>query len=303
MILYLIGEDSYRLQQRLDFLKQGFIKKYDESGFNVDVFNAADLLIDDFRKSVMTQGLLSSKRFVVVKNIFEANDKFQEQFLESLKSVGDDTILVITSDKGPKKGNVLAKALLGVDKVEEFPLLKGMQIHQFVQQEVKKLGATIDRDAENYFVQAIGDDLWQMSNELKKLANFNKRIDLKTVEEFVPSAVDDNIFNFTDALSQKNSAMALKLLHDQFKSGANEFFLLTMIARQIKILLQVKETNGQGLDLHPFVIKKSLTQINKFELNDLRKLLDKLVDIDLKMKTSQGEPRMLLDLFVVEACR
>ena len=165
------------------------------------------------------------------------------------------------------------------------------------------MGATIDRDAENYLVQAIGDDLWRMSQEIKKLANYNKRITLKITEEFVPSAIDDNIFNFTDALSQKNSALALKLLADQLESGANEFFLITMLARQIKILLQVKETKGQGLDLHPFVIKKSMQQVNKFSIQELKNLYSKLIEIDSKIKTSQVEPRMLLDLFVMEACQ
>ena len=303
MILFLYGEDSFRLQQRLNFLKQGFIKKYDSTGLSVEVLDGENLKIEDFRKAVLSQGLLSKKRFIIIKNIFKVSASVKENIIDIWDEISDDVILVFTAKKIPGNEKVLSKKLKKADKVEVYNPLKGMQIHRFVQQEIKKLGGTIDRDAENYLVQAIGDDLWRMSQEINKLVNFNKRVNLQMVEEFVPSALDDNIFNFTDALSQKNSSLALKLLHDQLKSGANEFFLITMIARQIKILLQVKETKGQGLDLHPFVIKKALVQINKFSSNQLKSLLNKLIDIDLKIKTSQAEPRVLLDLFVLEVCR
>ncbi|MBU0732158.1 DNA polymerase III subunit delta [Patescibacteria group bacterium] len=302
MILFLTGEDTYRLQKRLEFLRQGFIAKYDKSGLSVETLDGSDLKVEDFQRAVMSQGLLATKRFVAVKDIFGANNALCEEVAELLENVPEDTVLVFTAEKIPAKEKVLSKKLKAVDKVEKFDPLKGFQLHQFVQQEIKNLGGTIDKDAENYLVQAVGDDLWRMSQEIAKLVNYDKRVTLKITEEFVPSAVDDNIFNFTDAIANKNAALALKLLHDQIKSGANEFYLLTMIARQVKILLQVKETNGEGLDLHPFVIKKAAQQVGKFSAEDLKKLYNKLVDIDLKIKTSQAEPGTLLDLFVMEAC-
>ena len=74
---------------------------------------------------------------------------------------------------------------------------------------------------------------------------------------FVTSPLDDNIFHFTDALSARNAATALHLLHDQLESGANPFYIVTMLSRQITILLQVKAGGAAASKLHPYVQKKS----------------------------------------------
>ncbi len=75
-----------------------------------------------------------------------------------------------------------------------------------------------------------------------------------------------------------------------------------MLARQIKILIQVKQSNGQGLDLHPFVVKKAMSQIRKFKMEQLKQLYQKLLDIDLKLKSTNISAHSLLDFWVVEAC-
>jgi len=305
MILFLFGPDSYRLQQRLNILKQGFIKKYDQAGLNVANLDGASLTSEEFHKAVLSAGLFSKKRLIVIKNIF-TNKKptvLAEIALE-LKKENKDNILIITSLTGPKeKNDPLFTALKKADKIEEFPLLKDGELYQYIQVQARERQITISSEAINYLVDAVGDDLWYLNNELDKLANYKKNITIAEAQLFVDSPQDDNIFNLMDALSQKDAKKSLRLLHDQLDTGANEFYLLTMLARQIKILLQVKETNGQGLALHPFVIKKSLAQVNKFSLAQLKKLYGQITIIDQKLKSSGIKPNLLFDLFVVEMCK
>jgi len=304
MILFLSGEDSFSRGQRLIALKQGFISKYDPQGLNIEVLEGEELNIDNFHKAITTSGLFTSKRLIIIKNIFQQKNKaILDKIAGELKKISPDNIMIITAhDLLKEKNNELLKKLLKADKVEKFPLLKPGQIYLWIQKEVKKRGATIESAAINYLVESIGSDLWRLNNELNKLINYSNKITLRDADLFIDSPIDDNIFNFTDAISSKDAKRALKLLHDQLDSGANEFMLLSMLARQIKILLQVKETNGQNLDLHPFVIRKALNQINKYSLESLKKLFAQLTIIDYKLKNSQGSPRLLLDLFTVEMC-
>lgn len=305
MILFLFGPDSYRLQQRLNILKQGFIKKYDQAGLNVAILDGASLTSEEFHKATLSAGLFAKKRLIVIKNIF-ANKKTTvlAEIAEELKKQNKDNILIITSLAAPKeKNDPLFAALKKADKIEEFPLLKAGQLYQYIQTQAAQQQITISSEAVNYLVEAVGDDLWRLHNELDKLANYKKNITITDAQLFIDSPLDDNIFNLMDALSQKDAKNSMRLLHDQLDVGANEFYLLTMLARQIKILLQVKETNGQGLALHPFVIKKSLAQVNKFSLAQLKKLYGQIMIIDQKLKSSGGKPNLLFDLFVVEMCK
>lgn len=305
MIIFLTGADSFRLAKRLGVLKQGFQKKYDQKKLNIAILDGANLTMDNFRLATRSAGLFAKKRLIIIKNIF--NNRQTELFESIAKDIdrkNDDNILIFTCTESLKdKNNPLLKKLRKADKVEEFPLLKAGQIYHFIQEEIKKKKALIDNDAVNYLVEAIGDDLWLLNNELNILSSYTKKITQKDAELFITSPLDENIFNFMDALSAKNTPLAIKLLHDQLDSGANEFYLLTMLFRQIKILIQVKETNGQGLALHPFVIKKSLNQVKKFSLEKLKKLFAELTAIDQKLKSSQGSPAVLLDLFVVRMCQ
>ena len=160
----------------------------------------------------------------------------------------------------------------------------------------------------------VGQDLWQMNNEIEKLVNYkkNKVINKEDVSLFVKTKYDTDIFKLTDALAEKKKKTALKLIHDQIESGENELYLLAMLSRLFRILVQVKEvaleesnyyTIANRLNLHPFVAKKSLAQVSNFTFQELKNIYKNLLDIDLKIKTSQSNPRVLFDLFIFEVCK
>ncbi|MFH0818757.1 MAG: DNA polymerase III subunit delta [Patescibacteria group bacterium] len=304
MILFLTGPDSYRLQQRLNILKNGFASKYDKAGFNIETLYGESLTRNDFRKAILSSGLFSKKRLLIIKNIFLAKDEIQKGIVEDIQIVDQENVIIFIATEKPKdKNNQLYKKLLKVDKVEDFPLLKPGQIFEWIRTEVNKSGAVIESEAITFLVDAVGSDLWTIHNTLEKLISLNSRITLSDVKLFVSSPLDDNIFNFTDALSEKNVKRAMTLLRDQLEAGANEFYLLSMLARQIKILLQIKETNGQGLDLHPFVIRKALPQANKFSLQQLKNLYQLITQADEQLKTSATSSTLILNLLVVNICK
>ena len=320
MIIFLYGQDTYRSTERLNILRGAFIEKFDPRGHSVVVLHGDELKIEDFRKSVFSQGLLSTKRFVVVKNIIteKRTADFYEDLAENLKNkkLTKDVILVFWEGSdlaGKKRGNKLYSVLSRTDKVEEYKPLEAGKLNNWVIQEVKNQKGKISKQAVDYLAANLGPDLWVQKSELDKLTALRngKLIRLEDVEMFVSLAMNDNIFHFADALSNKNTKQAAKLLDDQLSLGANEFYLLTMLARQFKILLQVKEGLDQGfsspalqreLKLHPFVIKKSLAQARKFTIEELKKIYQRLLEIDIKLKTSGTSPKVLFDIFIVEVC-
>lgn len=303
MLLFLHGADSFRLHQRLLALKQGFIKKYDSAGFNIETILGSEITLAIFKKAALTWGLLQEKRLVVVKDIFDQkNESILDDCAEILKELTDESIVIFTAASLPAKKNNLLTQLLAADKVEEFKLLKGLPLAQWLRQKIKSQQIILTREAGEYLLQVFKDDLWSLNNAVDILANYSKKIALAEVQQMVPPALADNIFDFTDALSQKDAPRALKLLHHQIELEANPFYLLSMLARQIKILWQVKQTQGQGLNLHPFVLKKALAQGQKFSLLKLSKLYSQLLELDARLKSTKINPETLLDLWIIEAC-
>lgn len=302
MLLFLHGADSFRLKQRLNILKQGFIQKYDAAGFNVENIAGETMELATLRKALLSGGLFVKKRLVIIQNIF-AQDKpeFHEQLAELIKQIAADTILIITAEKIPTQ-HPLLPILKKAEKIEEFKPLKGYALQKYLAQLIQQLEGSIAPDAEKYLLEVFGDDLWSLNNAVKVLVNYNQQITLAQVKKMIPEPIEENIFALADALSLRQTSLALKLLHDQLASGVNEFYLLSMLARQIRILWQVKISHGQGLDLHPFVLNKTLLQVKNFSLPQLEKLYTQLVELDMKLKTTSLSAKLLLDLWLVEAC-
>lgn len=323
MVIYLSGKDTYSSRERLKHLRDAFVKKYDPSAMNVVTLDGAGLKFEAFQEAVASQGFLSSRRFVIVSRPLEADRKAQEAISEFIRSKGvpEETIVVCWSGeelgkkkrkKAEEEPSSLEAILRRLKNHEVFNPLEPAAVERWIARYVKERGSSIDRPAVERIASAIGSDLWLGANELDKLLHQHPdRISEKDIDASVTAKEETNIFNFTDALSQKNSRMALKLLEEQLEAGANELYLLTMIARQIRILISISDvassepnpaTIAARLQLHPFVVKKGLLQIRSFSQSELIRAHDEIVEIDRKMKSTRPDSRALLELFVLRLC-
>src|SRR5690606_33195595 len=78
-------------------------------------------------------------------------------------------------------------------------------------------------------------------NELQKLISFvgdRSVIEEKDVEDVVGKTKEDSIFDLTTALAEKNAQTALLALKAMLDQGMHHLMILTMISREIRMLLQ-----------------------------------------------------------------
>ncbi|MEN6638244.1 MAG: DNA polymerase III subunit delta [Smithella sp.] len=177
-------------------------------------------------------------------------------------------------------------------------------------------------------------------NELQKLISFaglQKVIEEKDVEAVVGKTREDSIFDLTTALSEKNAAAALSALKALLDQGEHHLMILTMISREIRLLLQASilarsgklppvtpgmefpafqkkvypAVSAMAQDLpgkdflpgkHPFVIYNALRHCSRFSYPVLVSYLDDLLEMDRAMKSSATDPQLLLERFLIKAC-
>jgi len=324
MIIFLYGSDTYRSRQRLHYYLEGFKKKYDPQGLNIVKLDGAKLTMEEFRKAASQIGFLAKKRFMVVQNLIRDNKKIEGEITEYLqKEWVDDNVLIFleqgesrtsSKKKGSKTtGHPLFNFLMD-KKSEEFSTLAGENLNKWIRTEVKNRGGSIDGPAVLELASLVGSDLWNMSGEIEKLINYTSghTITNADVKLLVKAKFDENIFHLTDALAARDARQSFKLLSDQINSGAHELYILTMLIRQFRILLRVREILGNEpnyhtiasrLRLHPFVAQKAIRDARRFSVEELKNIYRRLLEIDIKIKSSNGEPRVLFDLFITEVCR
>lgn len=324
-------------------LKDKFLSEVDKSGNSLSVLDGKDADIKKINETAGAPSLLAKKRMIVIEDIFsnksiipealeyfkekEASDNiiiFRENTLKTKKKGKGDEVLKIDSSgrERPlaKKESEFFKFLSRQKFVQEFKTLSNLAFASWVKREVEERRGRISGRAIQTLISLIGNDLWQIDREINKLINYKSgqnpkltnggspdHIDTVDVEEMVRGNFDENIFALTDAISTRNKAQATKLLEDQYGAGLTDSYLINMIIRQIKILLQIRQALDQGhssrkiiseLHLHPFIVQKGINQVRNFNLETLKRILKKLIEIDYQMKTGRAEARLLLNLLI-----
>jgi len=300
MIYFLFGQDTYRSRKKLKEIVEEYKKRH-QSGLNFIKITFDEKDLDDFKQNIKTVSMFDEKKLIVVEEVFQQPEYFQEELLNYLKKkkmdIDKNSILVFWAEEVKTGG--LFKFLKKKAKTQEFKLLQPHKLREWIKKYIKEQKGNIDNRAVEILIEYVGSDLWRMVNEINKLISFKQQIiKAEDVEKLVKPEIDVNIFNIIDSLGQKNKKQALRLIHDYFKKGESESYLLNRFVYQFRNLIKVK-SDGK-LDMHPFVIKKTLSQARNFSLDELKKIYCKLLEVDLNIKTGKMNTRTALELFVTE---
>ena len=317
MILYIYGEDTFRSRQYLKKTIEQFKKQRDPQGYNVVVLGAKKEDAAKVLGEMTAAPFLAEKRMVVLENILSCTDKgLLTELLDRVKNqnIPESNIIVFwQGDVYGKSGAVKElAALLAKEKyAQEFKMLEIGELSPWIGKEIVTKGGKISSQALGYLSQNAGKDMWLLHSLLDQLVAYKKgmEITLADVQLFLVEKEDDNIFNMVDAVVSGNKKLAFKLMDDQRKLGEDDTYLFSMITRQFRILVQLRdlferkdnmtsEVLAKELGLHPFVVKKSLPVVKKYPLSKLKNIYEQLLQIDIKTKTGQGDQSVLLDLFV-----
>lgn len=310
MILFLYGEDNYRSSQKLKALKEKFVEKY--SDINLSIYEDS-FEFGQIREAVTALPFLSDKRLIIIKNLFKTKNKnILDNIVQILDYIPEETILIFWEDSVPDKRTVLFKRLTK-EKAEEFEKLQGIKLNKWIQEKVNEKGGNISsKDAEK-LAFLVGEDLWQMESEIGKLAAYKKRgeISAADVDLLVKARLSGNIFGLVDAIGGRDYKKAARIFHELLNSGENEIYILTMIIRQFRNLIIIKDLSKKSdrfgiakeAGLHPFVVQKALLQSKNFEINELKDIYERLAGVDSAIKTGEREPILALDLLLKNLCR
>jgi DNA polymerase-3 subunit delta len=321
MLIFLYGEDNYSSREKLAEIKNKFIK-YDKSASGLSSFDCEEKAdIRDIISAMETANLLAPKRLVIIKNyIAGLSAAEQEKMLDFLKSrtkkiaEEKDLVAVFWESGSPAKNNALFKFLEKYAKKQNFEKLNDAKIRQWILKKIQNINEelSISNAAIDKLMAYAGSELFQLDNEIQKLASFKLRgkIEDEDVDLLVRSATDANIFETIDALSSGNKKRALEMLHIQLEKGEDPFYILSMYVYQFRNLLKIGEYYWQGMTnqyevaklakLHPFVVQKGMRALANYNFDKIRSAYRKLLDIDIASKTGKIDIKLALDKFVAE---
>lgn len=318
MYIIYYGKDLYRSAEYLKKTLESFRQKRDPNNLNTIILNCQNLESGKILEQMLSIPFLAEKKMLILKNLLE-NTSHEELIKNIIKRISEndfpstnDYLFYEESDTFKNKNS---KKLFEILKKEnfsqEFKKLTGTELNNFIKKRITEKKLIIKNDAINFLNINIADDFFSLETILDQLFFYkpDKEIQIADIKLFLEEKIDDNIFNLIDNIFSKNKHKVYKMIQEQYKQGKNSSYILAMLIRQIRIFLEIrdlleKEKNisndliAKKTKLHPFVIKKSFSLVQKYDLDYLKKIYKKLLEIDIKTKTSNFNPELLIDFLI-----
>jgi DNA polymerase III delta subunit len=280
------------------------------------------------REHLESQGLFSSAAFLTVRNLARQAKQYPKsaEFVLELakkKQLPEDVWLVLVEEQGVDKRTVFYKQLSKLAHAREFALPAGPELKRWIGTRLRKQGFAIEEPALVKFCELMGAnqeeqlfDLWQVDSELTKLMLYKlkeKEIVLEDVSRLVRANVSQNIFNLTNLFAEGRGGEAVCLFERMIGAGresdlkSRAIQLIGALASQVRSLLLIKSVTGskdeiaEQLSWKPGRVWIMTKLAGKFEAEKLRAMLADLQAIDLRLKSSEESPKLLLELFLHKA--
>jgi len=309
MIIFLYGEDTYRLRQKLNEIIERY-QKIHRSGLNLKYFDFQKDSLEGFRDSFRSSSMFDEKKLIIVRNAFLSLE-IESGLKGILKKFQTSKDVVLFYEEKVDQKKKLFKFLKNYGKTQRFDLLSGKKLENWVKKEFDHYSTKIDQDALSLLLEYAGENTWQLSNEIKKLVNYKnkKKIQKEDIQALVKPKIEADIFETIDAIATRNKKRALILIQKHLRKGDSPSYILAMINFQFRNLLIVKDLIERRrffnqilkeANLHPFVVKKSFAQAKNFNFDDLKKIYQRLFQIDLKIKTGKIDPENALNLLIAQ---
>lgn len=332
-VLYILhGRDDFSRREELGRIKASL----DSDGMlvsNTDVLDGREVTPEQLTTICDTVPFLASHRLVVVEGLlrrFESSDRPRrgaraprgpgpdlERWLslaEYVQRLPASTTLVLLDDE-LSPDNPLFQALRPHAQVIEFPRIGDRRLLSWILERAQKDGLDISPPAARLLADLVGDNLWVLVSELDKLAAYaqGRRIEGADVKALVSEARDVNVFAMVDAIVEKRPPVALRLLRRQIDDGRDAGYLLAMITRQYRLIIQAKELSLSGLTAQEigqrlgigseFVLRRVLDQADRYSLSRLKTAYRRLLEADEAVKRGRYNEELALELLVHDLAR
>jgi len=311
-VYLILSEQEFLLQQAVDRLRAR-VGEVADLDFNVETFEGETASGDAVAAACNTLPFASDHRLVIVRSI------------EKLSKDASDTLAAYASDPAPTcvlalSGTKLAKntrLYKAVDKlggVVERKTPRGADFIKGVISLADDRGKRMAPDVAEAFVAATGEDLRKVSAELDKLVAFvgdRDQITRADVESVVANTAKTKMWEFTEALADRDCRRSLVLASSLIGGGESVFGLHAMALRTVRDLIAARSLLDRGsasaselsrlLGRPDWQLKRLPRQARAFDSSELVALLRAAAAGEAEMKTSR-DARLVFERWIVKVC-
>lgn len=308
-----MGESEFLIEEAWQALLEKIIPE-NARAFNGERLSALDHPMTEIANLLRGMPMFGSRRLLMVRSI-EDWPKDQRKVLENyLARPNPHACLVLTSAK--RKGmESLEAAVSSIGKVVHFQAPSEKDIPRWLMDRAKRLGKQLSPRAASLLLEQVGPDLSILERELEKLCLYTgegRKIEPEDVEQISSAQRSYTVYELIGYVGQKQSDRALASLRSLLLAGESPLGALALLARQIRMVWQVKDGLEQGMPLEAvvqklrvprFVVQDYARQAAAFSEARLARMHQLLRETDSALKGSGTSPERLMELLIIDLCR
>ncbi len=322
--LYLLyGEELFLLETCLKKIKNLFGKcmkginyiTIDETNCNEIIANLETPSFGYEKKMILAKntGLLKKEGKRKNAELDKLREKLNRYLKENEKAIKASVVLVFVEETVDTKQELYTT----IDKqgvVCKFDYQKPIQIEKRMKGICSAYQVAIDEATLKYFLACCGTNMQELINEIRKLIEFvgeGGNIKKEDIDKISIKKLESVIFDLTDSLGKREIEKALEVLKNLiYAKEPLQKILITLYHHfkklyLVKLALKYNKDVITSLNLKPnqtFLVNKYKTQTKYFEENELRSILQNLMDLDLKSKEGFIDLQIGLEAILCKYC-
>ena len=324
MIYLMYGGDDVSLQEALSSMKDE-VQPAELRDVNITVLDGPAASLDRLAATSGTVPFLADRRMVIVRGLL---DQFEVQSgrrsaSSERKTLGQwegipailggvpETTHLVFVDGLLSERNALLRKIRPLAKTLTFPVPRGRELRQWVHDRAARRGIEIEPRAVDALADMVGGNLRIIDSELEKLSVYSggEQVRYQDVQELVAYVKEANIFAAVDAVLERRPGLAIRHVHQLLDEGRAPPYVITMIARQVRLILLARDVKAQGasqseigsrLSLSGYPLRKTLEQEQRISSERLAAIHRMLLEADVSLKTSAVEDGLVLDMLIAE---
>lgn len=310
--VYLIfGDEKFLVKQAYDEILSNAISE-DNTNMNTDFYEGKDVNINRIIDSMETLTFFAKNRCVIIRDsglLKKTSNSNVASLVEAIEDIPKTTFVIFVEEVD--KTNSLYKAIKKIGVVYELSTPKENELISFVENIIKNKNSKIDRGTIVYFLRTVENDMIVINNELEKLlayTMFKNKIEKNDIDKICTKSLQIEIFKLMDSIGNKDVQQTLEIYNNMMFVKEPVLRILSMLARQVKLILLSKELSEQGynfndvsakIGIHSFVAKGCIKQSKNFTKNKLVDTLLKLNELEVKIKTGKIKDVIGLEILIV----
>lgn len=231
-------------------------------------------------------------------------------FADYIPNIPETAVLIFVEEEVDKR-NRLFKAIKENGYVCEMNGMTEIELKMWIGSLLKRESLKITEATVQFLLEQVGTDMNRLQTEIEKLICYTMGRDIITVEdikEVCTEQLTGKIFAMTEAMALGQKKKALDLYYDLISLHEKPLGILYMIQRQLSQLFLTKEMKAKGLDKNtiastigvpPFAAAKYMSQADRFQKAELKRMLDYSVSLEEDVKTGRIQEQIAVELLLI----